>query len=105
MESAVSGYHLVLRADGSLELFRRPAGQVEGTLVRGIATTPPVTGEWVRLQLDVSRQAIGFFRLDGEGWGTEVADATYRGGYLWLCKNYPDGPPVQFRSITVEDRT
>lgn len=94
-----SGYHLILRASGSLELFRRAAGVAEGTLLKKIDTTPPVAGEWVRIQVEMRDTAIGFYRLDGGGWGNEVDDATFRGGYLWLCKNYPDGPAVQFRGV------
>ena len=95
-----AGYHLILRANGSMELFRRSAGVAEGTVLKTIETTAPVPGEWVRMQVEVRETVVGFYRLDGIGWGQEVDDATHRGGYLWLCKNYQNGPRVQFRGIS-----
>ncbi|WP_277870425.1 glycerophosphodiester phosphodiesterase family protein [Cryobacterium sp. TmT3-12] len=97
----VSGYHLVLRANGSLELFSRAAGSTDGTRLKMMATAPPRAAEWVRLQLEVLANSIRILRLDGEGWSMEIDDASNRGGYFWLCKNYPGEPPVEFRSIVV----
>lgn len=99
--SDVSGYHMVLRANGSLELFSRAAGTTDGTQLITVLTAPPRAGEWVRLQIEVLANNLRILRLDGAGWSMEVDDASYRGGYFWLCKNYQEGPPVEFRSIVV----
>ena len=99
--SDVSGYHMILRANGSLELFSRVAGTTEGTRLRAVLTAPPRASEWVRLQIEVLANSIRILRLDGDGWSMDIDDASYRGGYFWLCKNYQDGPPVEFRSIVV----
>jgi hypothetical protein len=99
--SEVSAYHVVLRANGSLELFSRAAGTTDGTSLGAVLTAPPRPGNWVRLQVEVLANSIRVLRLDEAGWSMEAEDASYRGGYFWLCKNYADGPPVEFRSIVV----
>lgn len=99
--SDVSGYHMVLRANGSLELFSRAAGTIDGTQLKTVLTDPPRAGDWVRLQIEVLANSIRILRLDGGGWSMDIDDASYRGGYFWLCKNYSEGPPVEFRSIVV----
>lgn len=100
-ESPGSGYHVVIRADGSLELFRKSPSSVYGLLIARVRTKAPRPGEWMRLRVDVTPARIRMLRLDGAGWSTTVNDGTYRGGYLWLCKNYGIGPPVEFRHVTV----
>ncbi|WP_345068412.1 glycerophosphodiester phosphodiesterase [Leifsonia kafniensis] len=96
-----AGYHVVIRANGSVELFRRSAQAVDGTLLGQVQTAPVAPGTWVRLDVEVNGNVIRILRLDGDGWSFEVKDSTYRGGYFWLCKNYVGGPGVQFRSIVV----
>jgi len=103
-----SGYHLVVREDGLLELFGRVADTVSAYSLATVPTPAPVPGEWLRLAVDVTPQQITVSRLAGPdtaGTAVEasvtVQDSAYRGGYFSLCRNYPGGPPVEFRSISV----
>lgn len=95
----ISGYHVIIRANGLLELYRRAAGVVDGTAIGSVQTSVPEVGEWVRLEVEVTPGTITVYRLDGTGWSFLVRDASYRGGYFWLGKNYTGAPPVAFRTI------
>lgn len=99
--SGASGYHVILRPTGSLELFRRAAGVEDGTLVGSVSTTPAQPGDWIQLEVAVAPNGIDVYRLDGRGWSFGTKDATYRGKYFQLCKNYPGAPPVEFRAVTI----
>jgi glycerophosphoryl diester phosphodiesterase len=100
--SKTSGYHVILRADGSLELYSRQAGVVSGTLRASVQTDPPTAGAWVQLSIEVSSKGIRIRRKDGRGWVATYADTDVPAGYVWLCKNYPTGPAVQFRAVTID---
>lgn len=99
--SEASAYHVILRPTGSLELFRRAAGDADGTLLGSVATTVARPGEWIQLEVAVTPGGIDVYRLDGRGWSFGTKDATYRGSYFWLCKNYPGAPPVEFRAVKI----
>ncbi|MFT2818186.1 glycerophosphodiester phosphodiesterase [Leifsonia sp. A12D58] len=96
-----AGYHVVIRANGTVELFSRAAQSVAGTLLGQVQTAPVAPGTWVRLEVEVRGNTIRILRLDDDGWSFDVQDSAYRGGYFWLCKNYVGGPGVEFRSIVV----
>ena len=70
--------------------------------LQSIMTSPVSAGEWMRLQNRRHAASIRFSRLDGAGWSGVTMDREYRGGYISLCKDYPDpGPgPVQGMSVT-----
>lgn len=99
--SSVGGYHLIIRPAGELVLFRRDPGNPAGTRLQTITTAPVKRGEWMRFKVDVTPSSIRFSRVDGTGWSGETMDREYRGGYISLCKDYPDPVPVQFRGISV----
>jgi glycerophosphoryl diester phosphodiesterase len=99
--SEVAGYHVIFRANGVLELFARQANSVEGTRLEAAPTTAAVPGQWMKFTVRVSPDRISVGREGLDIWDFEVRDSKYRGGYFSLCKNYDEGPPVQFRSITV----
>lgn len=99
--SAVSGFHVIVRATGSIELLSREAGSVNGVLLASVKTALPVAGEWIRLQVKVSRDHVSVYRLDGNGWGLEAETKVPLGGYFWLCKNYVAPTPVEFRAVSV----
>lgn len=103
VESEVAGYHVIIRPNGSVELYSRPAGEVSGTRLGQVATADPEAGEWVSIQVLVSPERILVSRKGPSTWRFEVEDASYRGGYFSLCKNYPTEVPVQFREISVSD--
>lgn len=101
--SKVSGYHVILRGSGSLELFSRTAGQVSGKLIRQVQTDPPKAGNWMRFRIQVSDTELRIERDDGTGWLLTAEDTKFRGGYFSLCRNYDDGPATQFRSVAVTE--
>lgn len=101
VESAVGGYHLVMRANGEVALFSRGPGEVSGRLLGSLQTAAVAAGEWVTLSLDVTGEGIGFARVDGKPRRAFVRSTRPKGGYLSLTRNYASGPPVEFRKVTV----
>jgi glycerophosphoryl diester phosphodiesterase len=99
--SEVPGYHVIMRANGMLELFMRPAGALEGVAVGSVRTSPAQAGEWMQFTVEVSPDRIRVTRQGLNRWQFEVPETSYRGGYFSLCKNYRKGPPVRFRAVSV----
>lgn len=99
--SLAGGYHLIIRPDGELVLYRRDPGNAAGTRLQSIMTAPVRAGDWMRFRIEVTPPSIRFSRLDGAGWSGVTMDREYRGGYLSLCKGYADPVPVSFRGIAV----
>jgi hypothetical protein len=100
--SAVSGYHAVLRADGSLELFERTQGEAEGKMLSIVQTPAPTVGEWVDLVVSVNETRVAVSRDRNLSWEAAFNSADHRGGYFWLCKNYADPIAVEYSSVIVE---
>lgn len=84
--NATGGYHLVMRANGQMQLNRHTAGVTSGTTMGSvIATTAPVADAAMSFQVDVTPTTVEVRRTDGVGWTTgALADTTYRGGYFGL---------------------
>lgn len=101
VQSEVDGYHLVIRRNGSLELFHRDAGESSGTLLGKIETEAVASGQWVTVWVNSTATGIGFARIDSGGWRKFVRADESPGGYFSLSKNYQEGPPVEFRNIKV----
>ncbi|WP_104091144.1 glycerophosphodiester phosphodiesterase family protein [Arthrobacter sp. GMC3] len=99
--SDVGGYHLTVSPSGELALYRRAPGEIDGTQLASISTTPVQPGIWTELSVAVASSGITFSRTDGNFQQGFAPDATYRGGYFSLGKNYPGGPPVEFKSVNV----
>ncbi|MGN5734306.1 glycerophosphodiester phosphodiesterase [Arthrobacter psychrochitiniphilus] len=99
--SAASGYHLVLQAGGTLELYSRQAGEVAGTMLGSVSTAKLQAREWVVLRVQIDPEGIRISRDDDPRWVLQVLDRKYRGGYLSVCKNYPQPLPVEFREIVI----
>ncbi|MFD1212067.1 glycerophosphodiester phosphodiesterase [Arthrobacter sp. GCM10027362] len=97
--SGVGGYHVVMRASGTLELFRRGPGEISGTLLSTLQTEPARAGEWMSFWVDVTPATVGFARTDGTGWRDIVRHQEFRGGYFSLTKNYDGDAPVEFRKV------
>jgi len=102
------GYHAILTAAGSLELYAHLAGQDAGEqLGEPVQTTAPQQGQWISLRLNVFPQGITWTRLDAPSPDTgapaqiSVEDRRFRGGYLHLGRNSTDKSSVSFRSFTV----
>ncbi|MFG2676937.1 glycerophosphodiester phosphodiesterase [Streptomyces sp. NPDC048445] len=84
--NATGGYHVVMRANGQMQLNRHTAGVTSGTAL-GTAqnTTAVVADNPMSFQLDVTPATVELRRTDGTGWTTgPIADTTYRGLYFGL---------------------
>lgn len=75
------GYHLLLRANGELALYRHTSGVVSGSQLGGLRTPVPLEGQWIPLTIAVTPESIAVTRADS-GQSFTVADATVRGGYV-----------------------
>ncbi|MGW2594744.1 glycerophosphodiester phosphodiesterase [Streptomyces sp. NPDC001515] len=84
--NATGGYHLVMRANGQLQLNKHTAGSTTGTQIGStIATTAPVADTAMSFQIDVTATTVEVRRTDSTGWTTgPIADTSYRGGYFGL---------------------
>ncbi|MFI5739200.1 glycerophosphodiester phosphodiesterase [Streptomyces anulatus] len=84
--NVTGGYHLVMRANGQMQLNKHTAGVTSGTTMGSvIATTAPVADAAMSFQLDVTPTTVEVRRTDGAGWTTgALADTTYRGLYFGL---------------------
>jgi glycerophosphoryl diester phosphodiesterase len=106
MESG--GYHFIQRADGNIQLFRHVAGSATSTGIAGpVLTTPPVAGQWMHYQIEVTATQVLAKRTDGAGWTLPPAnDTTFRGTYFHLSRGYSitavdAAGTVRFRNIVV----
>ncbi|MGW6289446.1 glycerophosphodiester phosphodiesterase [Streptomyces sp. NPDC055107] len=82
-----NGYHLILRHNGVLRLYRHVTTQTGGIQlgVGDVATDAPVAGQPMTIQIDVTPTTIEARRLGNAAWTTgPIADASYRGGYFGL---------------------
>lgn len=84
--NATGGYHLVMRANGQMQLNKHTAGVTSGTTMGSVvATTTPVADTSMSFQVDVTPTTVEVRRTDGVGWTTgALADTAYRGGYFGL---------------------
>ncbi|MET1156401.1 glycerophosphodiester phosphodiesterase family protein [Arthrobacter sp.] len=99
--ATVAGYHLTLNRDGTMRLFARAAGAMDGELLGEVLSDAPKPGVWMRFRVDISPGEIAFTRLDGVVAGGVARSSSYRGGYFGLTKNYLGKQPVEFRQIEV----
>jgi glycerophosphoryl diester phosphodiesterase len=80
------GYHVVMRANGQMGLYRHTSGSTTGTQIGTTQNTTAATADGaMSFQLDVTPTTVELKRTDSTGWTTgALADTTYRGGYLGL---------------------
>ncbi|OMH31360.1 glycerophosphodiester phosphodiesterase family protein [Tersicoccus sp. Bi-70] len=102
LPSTVGGYHVILRANGQVGIYRRDPGQAAGTLLADFRSPAPKVGQWVSLNVDVTRTTLIIYRDGDDTWTAGAKDDTYRGGYLSLCKNYPGTVPVDFKGVRID---
>lgn len=98
--SQVSGYHLIVRPNGKIELFLRPAGQKGGNKIGEVAGPALTAGEWVKMQAIVSPSEISVVRVGTQAKFT-ARDSKFRGAYFSLTKNYENSPPVEFKEVQI----
>ncbi|WGP08858.1 MULTISPECIES: glycerophosphodiester phosphodiesterase [Streptomyces] len=85
--NATPGYHLILRQNGVLRLYRHLTTQTGGVAIGAgdIATDTVVAGQSTTIQVDVTPTTIEARRLGNVAWTTgPIADTTHRGGYFGL---------------------
>ncbi|MEC5190381.1 hypothetical protein RCH17_000517 [Arthrobacter sp. MP_M7] len=99
--ATVAGYHVSIDSAGTLRLFAREAGSLDGELLGEARSDAPKAGVWMRFRVDVSPREITFARLDGKETRAAARTASYRGGYFGLTKNYQGKQPVEFRQVEV----
>ncbi|MGC4925517.1 glycerophosphodiester phosphodiesterase [Streptomyces sp. DT117] len=81
------GYHLILRQNGVLRLYRHLTTQTGGVAIGAgdIATDAVVASQSMTIQVDVTPTTIEARRLGNAAWTTgPIADTTHRGGYFGL---------------------
>lgn len=100
----VGGYHVLLRASGAVELYRRSPMTDEnsppGELIGSFPSEPVGQGVWATIRIVMKSQELTVTRDGDPAWSVSVTDTSYRSGYLGLLKSYPEPVPVDFRSVT-----
>ncbi|MEU9947001.1 glycerophosphodiester phosphodiesterase [Streptomyces sp. NPDC047939] len=85
--NASPGYHLILRHNGVLRLYRHVTTQTGGISLgtTDVGTDAVVAGQSMTIQVDVTPTTVEVRRLGNALWTTgPIADANYRGGYFGL---------------------
>ncbi|MDQ0791932.1 hypothetical protein [Streptomyces sp. B1I3] len=81
------GYHLVMRQNGLMRLFRHVSGSAAGVALGGgdIRTRPPRADEAMTIEIDVTPTTVEARRLGDSSWTTgPILDVTHRGGHFGL---------------------
>lgn len=101
--NVVGGYHLVLRADGRLQIYRHDPGVSAGVNLASVNDTAPISGEWRTFEVVVTPEYISLQRVNGTPSDIAVTnDTTYRGGYIHVARNWEGAlGPVRYRNIEV----
>jgi len=99
--SNTGGYHVVMRANGQLQLFRHDPGSGTGTQL-GLtqATSAAVAGAWITLSIVVTPTSITLQRTDEVTTPITTTNTQYRGGYLHLAAG-SSATAVAFRDVVV----
>jgi glycerophosphoryl diester phosphodiesterase len=87
-----NGYHAILRANGSLELYKHVVGVRTGTqLGDAVITSTPQPGQWMKFRIEVQPTSIKWTRMDLDPQPVVTAeDSQFRGGYLHLGRTSND---------------
>jgi hypothetical protein len=86
-----TGFHALLRANGSLELFAHRDGEPDGQLLAPAQPTGAVApGSWFSLRLTVDGDQLRWTRTDGSAT-TATATGTLQGGYIHVGRSSSDG--------------
>jgi glycerophosphoryl diester phosphodiesterase len=95
-----NGYHAIMRANGSLGLYRHRDGQVAGELLAPEVDTPALrTGEWASLRVDVTPSSVTLSRTD-TGAAVIASGIAPGGGYVHLGRSSTNGVAA-FRALSV----
>jgi hypothetical protein len=94
-----SGFHAILRASGSMGLYRHRNGQIAGELLAPEVVTPALKpGQWARLRVAVSPSTVTLTRVDT---GAKVTAGVAAGrGYVHLGRSSTNGVAA-FRALRI----
>lgn len=97
-----AGYHLVLRRNGELQLYRHTTASTTGISLSSAISTAPIssTGTWAHIRIEVTATTIKFQRLDDGSSATTITDTTHRGRFFFLCQN-TTVDRIKFRDVRV----
>jgi glycerophosphoryl diester phosphodiesterase len=95
------GYHVFLRANGTLGLSAHVAASGSSTSLGTASTTAAVADTWMSFNCDVTATQVIARRLDDVGSVT-ASNTTNRGGYFGLFAGSSSVAP-QFRNVTVAE--
>lgn len=98
-EGLTDGYHAIVRANGTMELYAHRVGVRDGQRLCAPVNTPALqAGEWVTVALTVTPSELQWSRV-GQPTLT-AADRRFRGGYLHVGRSGGDGP-LELRRLTI----
>lgn len=79
------GYHLAIRANGTIDLLTHSTTSANGTIIATGTTTAPVANQWMTFQVDVTPTQVIVRRTDnGLTFNIAANNTAYRGGYVHL---------------------
>ncbi|MEV6791237.1 glycerophosphodiester phosphodiesterase family protein [Streptomyces sp. NPDC051320] len=84
--NASGGYHMVLRGNGDMQLYKHAAGVVSGTQLGSVATEAPVASTDMTFEIEVSPTQVILRRTDVGPYTLTVANTDFRGQY-WHLSN------------------
>jgi glycerophosphoryl diester phosphodiesterase len=96
-----SGYHAIIRPNGSVQLYSHTAGSGTGTQLgtTGVTlTSAAVAGTWYHATIAVTPTAITFTVNDGANHVVSATNNIYRGGYVHVGKT---AGSASFRNFTI----
>ena len=94
-----SGFHAILRANGSLGLYQHRNGQMAGELLAPeVATPAPKPGQWAKLRVTVAPGTVTLSRID-TGASVTATGVTAGGGYVHLGRSSTNGVAA-FRALS-----
>jgi glycerophosphoryl diester phosphodiesterase len=95
-----SGFHAILRASGSMGLYRHRNGQIAGELLAPEVLTPALKpGQWATLRVAVTPSTVTLTRVD-TGAKVTAAGVAAGGGYVHLGRSSTNGVAA-FRALRI----
>lgn len=99
----ISGYHLIFRYAGGLQLAPISNPPATATVVDTVTTTAITAGSTFTLTVAVTPTTLQIGRTDTAQLGAVITNSTWRGGYLWIGTNAPvSNGRVEISEIRIE---
>lgn len=93
---AVSGYHLLVRATGTLQIYKRPAGSLP-TKIAEITGTALTLGQVYSVKITVTPTTVSF-SIPSLSRVVSISDADFRGGYFHFGRA---GAAVKYKNVVI----